>query len=135
MVGVYFNANSKFYALGGRSMDGGGNDFIHPFEYDPVSNSWTIKSATYPDNQVNNMACGVLSDSGTPLHLLRGRLREADRRQLPIACFSYDPIKRHYGVGFPAPWPGNPCGITSAWRLQRVLDNNRSGVPPQQAPD
>ena len=63
MVGVYFG---KFYAVGGRSMDGVGNDFAHPFEYNPTSNSWAIKSATYPDNQVSNMACGVLTDSGTP---------------------------------------------------------------------
>ncbi len=33
MAGVYFFAG-KFYAMGGRSMDGVGNDFTHPFEYD-----------------------------------------------------------------------------------------------------
>ena len=27
--------------------------------------TWTIKSATYPDNQVSNMACGILTESGT----------------------------------------------------------------------
>src|SRR5438045_3287154 len=56
----------NFYPMGGRSMDGVGNDFTHPFEYDPVANGWTINSATYPDNHVSNMACGVLTDSGTP---------------------------------------------------------------------
>src|SRR6266542_1269758 len=56
MVGVYFATNGKCYAVGGRSMDGVGNDFAHPFEYNPSSNSWTIKSATYPDNPVNNVA-------------------------------------------------------------------------------
>jgi hypothetical protein len=35
MVGVYFVPNGKLYALGGRSTDGVGNDFMHPFEYDP----------------------------------------------------------------------------------------------------
>ena len=65
-VGVYFPANGKFYAMGGRSSDVAGSDFTHPFEYDPASNSWTTKSATFPDNQVNNMACGVLTDAGTP---------------------------------------------------------------------
>ena len=64
MVGVL--APGGFYVMGGRSMDGVGNDFTHPFEYDPGSNTWAIKSATYPDNQVSNMACGVLTDSGTP---------------------------------------------------------------------
>jgi len=66
MVGVYFPANGKFYAMGGRSMDGVGTDFTHPFEYDPGLNTWAIKTATFPDNQVSNMACGVLTDSGTP---------------------------------------------------------------------
>ena len=64
-VGVYFPANGKFYAMGGRSSDLPGRDFTNPFEYDPVANSWTTKSATYPDNAVSNMACGVLNDSGT----------------------------------------------------------------------
>src|SRR4029077_2233693 len=45
MVGVYFPINGNFYAIGGRSMDRAGNDFAHPFEYDPGSNSWAIKSA------------------------------------------------------------------------------------------
>src|ERR1700756_1433580 len=61
MVGVFLSP--KFYAIGGRSMDGVGNDFVHPFEYDPVTNAWTIKSAAFPDNQVSNMACGILTDS------------------------------------------------------------------------
>src|SRR5262249_30356011 len=64
--GGYFPANGKFYAMGGPSSDIAGSDFTHPFEYDPSANSWTTKSATYPDNQVNNMACGVLAESGTP---------------------------------------------------------------------
>src|SRR6266436_6280006 len=54
----------KFYAMGGRSSDNAGSDFMHPFEYTPILNSWTTKSATYPDNQVNNMACGALSVNG-----------------------------------------------------------------------
>src|SRR5437016_3001908 len=62
----YFPANGKFYAMGGRSSDTAGNEFTHPFEYDPVGNSWATKTATYADNQTNNMACGVLTDAGTP---------------------------------------------------------------------
>ena len=64
-VGVYFPPNGRFYAMGGRSSDSAGSDFTHPFEYNPGSNTWATKSATYPDNQVNNMACGVLTVSGT----------------------------------------------------------------------
>src|SRR5207247_10786416 len=73
LVGVYFQANGNFYGMGGRSADTAGSDFMHPFEYNPSSNSWTTKSATYPDNQVNNMACGVLAESGTPyIYCVRG---------------------------------------------------------------
>src|SRR6266550_3024896 len=66
-VGVYFQADGKFYAMGGRAIasDAPLGNFTNPFEYDPATNAWTTKSATYPDNQVNNMACGVLVDSGT----------------------------------------------------------------------
>ena len=63
-AGVYFPANGKFYAMGGR--DDANVEFTHPFEYNPVTNSWTTKSATYPDANTNNMACSVLTDSGTP---------------------------------------------------------------------
>src|SRR5207244_12178472 len=62
-VGVFFPTNGNFYAMGGRSADTVGSDFTHPFEFDPVANSWTTKSATYPDNQVNNMACAVFTDA------------------------------------------------------------------------
>jgi len=68
-VGVYFRRNlgPRFYAMGGRSADTAGSDFTHPFEYTTFNNTWAIKSATYPDNQVSNMACGVLTVSGTQL--------------------------------------------------------------------
>ena len=35
-VGVFFPANGKFYAMGGRSADTAGSDFTNPFEYDPA---------------------------------------------------------------------------------------------------
>src|SRR6266480_953091 len=55
LAGVYFQANGKFYGMGGRSADTVGSEFTHPFEYDPGTNSWTTKMATYPDTHVNNM--------------------------------------------------------------------------------
>ena len=63
-VGVFFPVNGKFYAMGGR--DASNVEFMHPFEYDPVTNSWTTKSGTYPDAFTNNMGCGVLTESGIP---------------------------------------------------------------------
>src|SRR3989454_924998 len=108
MVGVFFYPN--FYAMGGRSMDGVGNDFTHPFEYDPGSNSWTIKSATYPDNQVSNMACGILTDSGTPYIYCvggsaGGQITATDR------VFRYNPVTDIIET-IPSPWPGDADGLT-----------------------
>ena len=108
MVGVYLTP--KFYAIGGRSADGVGNDFAHPFEYDPNSNSWTIKSASFPDNQVSNMACGVLTDLGTAYIYCvggsaGGQTTATDR------VFRYNPVTDIIET-IPAPWPGDTDGIT-----------------------
>jgi hypothetical protein len=115
MVGIFFSPkravyDEKFYAMGGRSMDGVGNDFAHPFEYDPASNAWSIKSAIYPDNQVSDMACGVLYDSGTPYIYCvggsaGGQTTATDR------VFRYDPITDTI-ESIASPWPGDSDGIT-----------------------
>ena len=103
LVGVYFQANGKFYAMGGRSADTAGSDFTHPFEYDPSSNSWTTKSATYPDNQVNNMACSVLADSGTPyIYCVGGSAAGATTATGRV--FRYDPVTDTISA-VAAPWP------------------------------
>ena len=108
MVGVFFYPN--FYVIGGRSMDGVDTDFTHPFEYDPESNTWTIKSAIYPDDQVSNMACGILSDSGTPYIYCvggsaGGQTTATDR------VFRYNPVADVIET-IPSPWPGDADGIT-----------------------
>ena len=107
-VGVYFNGN--FYVVGGRSMDGIGNDFMHPFEFNRGTNSWSIKSATYPDNQLSDMACGILTDSGTSYIYCvggsaGGQTTATDR------VFRYNPITDTIET-IPSPWPGNADGIT-----------------------
>src|SRR6266513_42927 len=114
-VGVYFQANGKFYAMGGRASDLAGSEFINPFEYDPVANTWTTKSATYPDAHTNNMACGVLADAGTPYIYCVGGSQVTvvgtfDR------VFRYDPVTDVISA-VAAPWPGGlsmvlPGGFT-----------------------
>jgi uncharacterized delta-60 repeat protein len=110
MVGVYFPTLGKFYAVGGRSMDGAGNDFAHPFEYDPGTNSWSIKSATYPDNQVSDMACGVLTDSGTPYIYCAGG-SAGGQTTATDRVFRYNPFTDMI-ESVAAPWPGDSDGIT-----------------------
>jgi hypothetical protein len=120
MVGVLFS-NGKFYAMGGRSMDGVGNDFTHPFEYDPVSNTWTIKSATYPDNQVSNMACAVLTDAGTPyIYCVGGSA--GGQTTATNRVFRYDPVTDSITT-IPAPWPGDADGITLPGGFTNFLNN------------
>ena len=103
-AGVYFPANGKFYAMGGRSADTAGSDFTHPFEYDPVPNTWTTKGATYADNQVNNMACGVLTDAGTPyIYCVGGSA--ATQATATDGVFRYNPVTDVISP-VAAPWPG-----------------------------
>ena len=80
LVGVFFPANGKFYVMGGRDVNN--VEFTNPFEYDPTSNSWTTKSAAYPDASTNNMACSVLNDSGTDYIYCVGGPGSACRLQL-----------------------------------------------------
>ena len=110
MVGVYFPANGKFYAVGGRSMDGVGNDFTQPSEYDPGPNTWSIKSATCPDNQVSNMACGVLNDSGTPYIYCVG-WSAGGQTTATARVFRYNPVTDVIDT-VASPWPGDSDGIT-----------------------
>src|SRR6266536_5192311 len=104
LVGVFFPANGKFYEMGGRSSDSAGSEFTHPFEYDPVANTWTTKGATYPDTHTNNMACGVLTDAGTPYIYCVGGSQVTvvgtfDR------VFRYNPVTDVISA-VAAPWPG-----------------------------
>ena len=109
LVGVYFQANGNFYGMGGRSADTAGNDFMHPFEYNPNSNSWTTKSATYPDNQVNNMACGVLAESGTPyIYCVGGSAAGATTATGRV--FRYNPVTDTISP-VAAPWPPGVTNI------------------------
>src|SRR5205823_13688066 len=80
-VGVYFPPNGKFYSMGGRSSDLAGSDFMHPFEYDPATNAWVTKAATYPDNQVNNMACGGLSAPNNTFYIYCVEIGRASCRE------------------------------------------------------
>ena len=109
MVGVFFPANGKFYAMGGRAFDGGGGEFTSPLEYDPATNSWTTKSATYPDNQVNNMACGVITDSGTPyIYCVGGS--ESATSTVTGRVFRYNPITDTIST-VSARWPSGDQNI------------------------
>ena len=140
LVGVYFQPNGKFYGMGGRSSDVGGSDFTHPFEYDPGTNSWTTKSATYPDAEVNNMACGVLTVSGTPsIYCVGGSAAGATTATGRV--FSYNPVTDTPTTLTGDEWPGamgtilpggftvanNKLYIVGGFEYQRRRPPTRSG--------
>ena len=103
-VGVYFPTNGKFYSMGGRAFDGGGGEFTHPFEYDPIGNSWTTKSATYPDGDVNNMACGVLNDIGTDyIYCVGGS--QSGTNLVTSRVFRYNPVTDSLTTVAGGDWP------------------------------
>jgi hypothetical protein len=109
-VGNYFPANGRLYVLGGRNAETAGADFTHPFEYSPATNTWVTKSATLPDNQVNNMACGILTVSGTPqIYCVGGSAFGATTATARV--FSYNPTTDSMATLTPVDnWPGNPTG-------------------------
>jgi N-acetylneuraminic acid mutarotase len=111
--GVFFPANGKFYAMGGR--DATNVEFTHPFEYDPVSNTWTTKAASYPDTHVSNIECAVANDSGTDYIYCVGGSEFASQTSTG-RVFRYDPVADVITT-VPANWtPGDnnvlPGGIS-----------------------
>jgi plastocyanin len=117
-VGVYFQPEGNFYTVGGRTSDAAGSDFQHVLQYSPGSNSWTQKPSTLPDNQMNNMACGVLSVSGTPqIYCVGGSA--ATQTTATGRVFSYDPVTDTPTTLTGDDWPGSmgtilPGGFTVA---------------------
>ncbi len=102
-VGVYF-PDGNFYTVGGRSSDSAGSDFQHVLRYSPGTNSWTEMGVTLPDNFMNNMACGVLNDSGTDyIYCVGGSF--ATGTTATDRVFRYNPVTDIATV-VAAPWPG-----------------------------
>jgi N-acetylneuraminic acid mutarotase len=109
-VGVFFPTNGFFYAIGGRSADTAGSDSVHPFEYNPGTNTWTTKASSFPDNQMNNMACGVLTVGGTPqIYCVGGSAAGATTATARV--FSYNPVSDTItSLTVADNWPGNAGG-------------------------
>ena len=104
-VGVYFPANGKFYAMGGRSADTAGSDFMHPFEYDPAANSLDDQGSYLRRQPGQQHGLWGAHRRRHSLHLLRRRLGSRTRPRLPPACSSTT-LSRTLTPGA-APWPGD----------------------------
>jgi len=108
-VGVHFQADGNFYTMGGRTSDTAGSDFQHALQYNPTSNSWTQMASTLPDNQMNNMACGVLTVSGSPLIYCVGG-SAAGATTATARVFTYDPATDTPALLGTDDWPGDAAG-------------------------
>jgi plastocyanin len=108
-VGVHFQADGNFYTVGGRTSDTAGSDFQHVLQYNPTSNTWTQMPSTLPDNQMNNMACAVLTVSGTPLIYCVGG-SAAGQTTAIARVFTYDPATDTPALLGSDDWPGDVLG-------------------------
>ncbi len=109
-VGNFFPSNGRFYAMGGRNADVAGADFNNPLEYNPGTNTWITKASFYPDNKINNMACGVLSVSGTPqIFCVGGNASQVVGNASRV--FSYNPVTDTFiPLTTADDWPGSVGG-------------------------
>ena len=136
-VGVYFPANGRFYSIGGRSADVAGADFTNPFEYNPATNTWVAKAAIFPDNKVDNMACGVLTVGGTPqIYCVGGNASQVVGNASRV--FSYNPVTDTITALTAADdWPGSQAGTflpggfaVAGNKLYIIGTFNANSVPP-----
>jgi N-acetylneuraminic acid mutarotase len=108
-VGVYFPADGNFYTVGGRTADTAGSDFQHVLKYSPGTNTWTQMPSTLPDNTMNNMACGVLTVSGTPFIYCVGG-SAATQTTATARVFFYNPATDTATTLATDNWPGDSAG-------------------------
>ena len=85
--------------------------------------------ATYPDNQVNNMACGVLAESGTPyIYCVGGSA--AGQTTATARVFRYNPVTDMIETLVAADnWPGDAaapsCQAGFAVAQQQAIHTGR----------
>jgi N-acetylneuraminic acid mutarotase len=107
--GVYFPANDRFYTMGGRQTDVAGSDYLNPREYNPTANTWVVKAAAFPNNQVNNMVGGILNIGGTDMIVVVGG-SAAGATTATSDVRTYNPVTDTLTVVATDPWPGNIGG-------------------------
>lgn len=103
-TGIYFPANGRFYAMGGRMSNTPGADLTTPYEYNPKTNTWSYMTAPFPDNQVSNMACGVLSVGDTPYIYCVGGISAAGNHTATARVFRYNPMTDTIETSGIDPW-------------------------------
>jgi hypothetical protein len=107
--GQFFPGNGNFYALGGRQTDTAGSDYLNPREYNPATNTWTVKASVFPNNQVNNMVGGILTIGGQSVIVLVGG-SAAGAVTATATVKTYNPMTDTITPLPSDDWPGNVAG-------------------------
>ena len=117
---------AKLYVVGGPAATPAGGDLTDPLEYTPGNpGSWTTKAGTYPDNQVDNMAGGVLTVGGTPCISASAARPAASPLRPRASCLQPVADVVHavagdnwpgdaYARSCPAAWPSSTTSSTSS---------------------
>jgi hypothetical protein len=85
----HFHNRTRFDVFGG-SFGPSGMPHLQPFEYQPLTDTWTLKQAVF-DPQINDMVAGVLSDAnGSRVYLVGGRAPGASSATNIVRV--YDPV-------------------------------------------
>ena len=92
LAGVFFPANGKFYAMGGRSPIQQAASSLIRLNTILVTNSWTTKSATYPDTHVTTWPAVCLTTlertTSTAWAVRRLPYQTRDGSRLPLrSCY------------------------------------------------
>ena len=109
--GAFFPPTGKFYAVGGRFDDTAGDDFTNVNIYDPATDAWSTSTATFSDNQVNNMVGGVLDFGGTQYIVAVGG-SAAGATTSSAEVRQYDPVADTMTTLTNDAWPGVGAGNT-----------------------
>jgi hypothetical protein len=116
-VGVYFPANGRFYVMGGRASDAAGSDIRPVREYNPATNTWTVKNGQFGSADINNMACGVLTMSGTAGIVCAGGSAGGGTTATSETRF-YDPVADTMTVIATDPYtPGNSARLPGGFAV------------------
>jgi hypothetical protein len=105
-AGLWYPATGRFYVLGGRQSDAGG-EVVNPHEYDPVTNTWITKTAAFADNRVANVVGAVLNapGGGLRMYLIGGSAVGVPGMSDEVRL--YDPVADTITVLGSDPWPGS----------------------------
>lgn len=109
--GEYLASDNSLYVIGGRTSDAGGSDNQTIYAFNTGTSTWVTKTATLPDNQVNNMVGGTVSMGGSQVIIVVGG-SAAGQTVATNRVMAYNPTLDSVTVLVSDTWPANVSGDT-----------------------